>query len=553
MPNGMLMTSLQDIDNALRFIVIEVTKQIEDTYRFLKKANPQVIEKIHARDDYIDNLKSVIENKCFSSIFSSISLTKEDMDHIKAVNIIGNNLEHIADHAVNIVEQMKYFQTRSFLDDYDYKSFFREILHAIRAIPDALSSRDIDRGLKICRSEVILDELFKTNFDKILHDLKNTAHTENLLTTLFILRYLERIGDCLLNIGEAVISVVLGEKLKIHQYEAVEETLSSSDLKIPSSDFSFEVIAETRSGCRIGRIKKKNQPDAAQSVLFKEGKREKVAKEKLNIEKWEQLVPGLSPKIYAYHECQKNASLLLEYIEGNTLKDILLHGDMSAYEHAFDLLVRSLTSIWDRTYQPGPASGDYMRQLDHRMEDVFETHPEFEPRRTVIGEIETEPLDTMIERARKIESLLPAPFTVFIHGDFNVDNIMYNPYKQSIHFIDLHRSSQKDMVQDISVFIVSNFRLPVSNEGVRHKLNRIIIDFFQFARSYAEHKGDTTFQARLALGLIRSFITSTRFEFDRHFSKAMFHRAIFLLEKISSHGSGSYESFKVPEYVLTYS
>ena len=62
---------------------------------------------------------------------------------------------------------------------------------------------------------------------------------------------------------------------------------------------------------------------------------------------------------------------------------------------------------------------------------------------------------------------------------------------------------------------------------------------------YAARHGDTTFDLRLALGLDRSLITSTRFELSERFAKLMLHRGVFLLERIAAH-AGDPAGFTLP-------
>ena len=103
-----------------------------------------------------------------------------------------------------------------------------------------------------------------------------------------------------------------------------------------------------------------------------------------------------------------------------------------------------------------------------------------------------------------IGKALTSPFSVFVHGDLNVNNIIYDPEGDNLHFIDLHRSIQTDYVQDVSVFLASVFRLPVFEKKIRARLNFAIMDFFEFSKNFAAIHRDETFEARLALGLARA-------------------------------------------------
>jgi hypothetical protein len=80
--------------------------------------------------------------------------------------------------------------------------------------------------------------------------------------------------------------------------------------------------------------------------------------------------------------------------------------------------------------------------------------------------------------------------------------------------------------------LVSNFRVPIFSIDVRSRLNEANQRVFECALAFAKKNEDKTFEARLALGLFRSLITSTRFLLDQSFSEAMFQRAVLILREI---------------------
>jgi Ser/Thr protein kinase RdoA (MazF antagonist) len=154
-------------------------------------------------------------------------------------------------------------------------------------------------------------------------------------------------------------------------------------------------------------------------------------------------------------------------------------------------------------------------------------------------------------QCEEIEKANPAPFATLIHGDFNTNNILYNTVDQTINYIDFYRTKEADYIQDASVFLVSNFRMPVFEPELRHRLNWIIDQFYDFFASFAQDNDDTTFEMRMALALSRSFYTSTRFELNHKFARDMFTRSHYLMEKILTH-QDTVESFIFPKNVLFY-
>jgi hypothetical protein len=80
----------------------------------------------------------------------------------------------------------------------------------------------------------------------------------------------------------------------------------------------------------------------------------------------------------------------------------------------------------------------------------------------------------------------------------------------------------------------------------RERLVNVISGFYNFSRQFAERNGDLTFDARLALGVSRSFITSTRFIMKEDFAKEMYLRGIYLLDKLLDHEGKPWTSFRMP-------
>ncbi len=541
----------EGLEQKIQFMVLDVSKQVDDTLKILITPEEDAIEKVTARDDYIDNFKSVIENSCFSRLGSHIHLDKKGIDFIRAANVISNNLERISDFCVNIANQTRYLSRKNFLDQYEYRPFFRQVLEALDIVVRALFHRDLSLALRICRAEFVLDKLYKHNFDKIIEQLQAGREAHSLITTLFIFRYLERMGDALLNIGEAVIFSVVGEKLKINQYQALRESLDTLGFKLPLRDMDFESIWGTRSGCRIGKVSNEGA-SSARGVIFKEGKLKKILQERASIELWEEIFPGLTPKVFGFQEGPDNASILLEFLTGCTFQEVLFNDDKEILENAFFLIQETAAMIWQKTLKPGPRPSTFSAQLLSRVDDVFVVHPDLNAPDIRICDLALPSTSEIFERLREIEQELKVPFTVFIHGDYNINNIIYNQKEQRVYYIDVHRSKDDDYLQDLSVFLVSNFRVPIFESSVRDNLNDANRRFLHFGRQFAREHGDPTFEARLAFGLTRSFITSTRFELNPDFAHNMFSRGMYLAEKIIAHQGKPWESFVVPKEILRY-
>ncbi len=535
-----------------RFLILETTKQVEDTLKFIEKPGRRLQENIAARDDYIDNLKNVITSKCFSQIECSGESEEQKLSQARSIDVITGNLEHIADFCVNVVGQMGYLTRKDFIQRFDYLPIFREILGSLKVIEQAFQERDISLALQICKSEFEIDQHYKKVFHHILGELRGSEDPGNLVTTLFIFRYLERMGDALLNIGEAVISAVVGEKLKIHQYEAIEESLEPTWEDAEERPFSYRAIAETQSRCRVGVVHYRNLSPNARGVIFKEGRTRKIVREKESIEMWERIAPGMIPRIFGFQEQGEDSYILLEFLAGSTFQEILLTENTPVVESALGEILSTLEDLWERTLIRQPARAGFLAQLRTRLDDVLKVHPRFKGIDRSICDLRVHSLDLLLREAEEAEKALEAPFSVLIHGDLNNDNVIYNRCENRVYFIDLYRSNYSDYLQDLSVFMVSNFRLPVFETKLRERINQVNLACLSFFREFAKRQKDVLCEVRLALGLARSFMTSTRFELDRDFSEAMFLRSVYLMSKVIESSEIQHQDFRLPEDVLIY-
>jgi phosphate uptake regulator len=520
----------ENIYENLRFMIHETENQLRASHRLFRSSNPSDFEKVFLKDDYVDNLKNLIENECFHHIASNQLLSKTEQNDVRALQTIAVNLERIADQSVNITRQLGYLGQPDFIDQFDYAPLFQIIHEGLEKIMTVYQKRDLQGALDICKIEPLIDQLYKKNFDKIMESLSGGTQAKDLITVLFIFRYLERIGDLILNIGEALILAIVGEKIKIHQFESLQDNLERTGFEGTLNEIDFQAILGSRSGCRISKVGK-NVSKTKESI-FKEGSLKKIKSEKESLVTWNKLFPGLVPRIFSYQEEGENASMLVEFLHGCTLDEIILCGDDDSLQNALFVLKETSKDIWLATKRQEKIRTDYIQQLLERCGHVQQVHPEFVRHEQNIGLARVLDTASLFKRSKKIEEKLPAPFSVRIHGDFNINNLVFNPEEQKIHYIDLYRSRQADYIQDISVFLISNFRIPVYEKKIRDRLNHIIENYYQYALKLADELNDKTFGARLSLALARSFYTSTRFETNKQFGEEMFLRSHFLLDKL---------------------
>jgi Phosphate uptake regulator len=319
------MITFEGLEENFTFMVAEVERQVRATVSFLDAPSHELYDRIVGRDDYIDNLKTVIENKCYGHFHEAAdgrSMDKPLANRVRAIQVICVNMERVADFCVNIVQQTNYLTDHAFLHSYSYREMFTEIETCLGRVLSAFQQAEISSALAVCRAELGLDRMYKVGFDRIMGELRTGKNVQNLITVLFIFRYLERIGDSLLNVGEALIFSILGERIKIEQFEALQQTLTKNGFSGGLSSVDFKAIWGTRSGCRIGKVDSRREGahpgvDPLGSI-YKEGARNKILDEKAGLELWSRTYPGLVADVYGFHEDGEKASLLVEFLPGAT-------------------------------------------------------------------------------------------------------------------------------------------------------------------------------------------------------------------------------------------
>jgi len=534
-----------------RFLTLEVTQQVERARRALRRPEPELIHTLRRRDDYIDYLRTLVDKRCFEVLSGGEDVDRETRESVRSLDTIAINLERIADHAVSIVRQAQRLDDPEFLDRYDYEEFFDVVVEGLERVRPAHEELNPAEAMRIARTELDLDRLYERKFERILVEMEAGRAIPDLVTALFIFHYLERMGDCLQNVGEAILSSRVGERLKVYQYRNLRKTMAAAGQGEGDGPLRFEGIWGTRSGSRIGTVTEEGDAREGRDVVFKEGDPLKLRRERENIQRWQELSPDLPPRVVDFREDERDAAILMEYLEGDTLYQLVVDGEPDTVRRALESLKRTVREVWDETRREEPVRPGFVAQLRDRLEDVYAVHPGFSTPAQQIGGLEIPGFTELVEDAAELDEELEAPFHVFGHGDFNIDNIIFNPTEDRVHFIDLHRSGKMDYVQDISVFLVSNFRVPAFDADRRDLLEEAIRSVSDFAREYAREHDDTTFEARLALGLARNFATSTRFEFQEELAQEMFRRSRYLLERLVEYRGEPWDRFGFPADVLS--
>ncbi len=539
--SGSLMTSLpKSIQENLHFLCAEIDGQLQQLEAFFSVPSAGTARRIFDRAGYAHNLTTRIHSACIRRL-TNTRKTERNQIALRSLEFIATDLLRLANlnrQCLRHAERIEHFEI---LVPERYPPIIQRVRAGVAKVEAALSSNDSARAVQIGQLNRKVANDYNKLFKIYTNEMRATTHTADLAHSLLVASEIQRMGTSLQTISEALISINIGQAVNFERYFALQGLMADFET---NGDYHIEAIAETRSGSAISAITDSNSHNVA--AVFKDGEKRKVKEERAGVKSWNSIYPGLVPKILSYQKRNQSAALLIEHLPGLTFEQIVLNEPDDLCAKALKQLGTTLKDVWRQTKTDEFAELGSMQQLSKRLDEVYRVHPEFRSTRSNLAGFEIPAFEDLIESAREREAAVSAPFSVYIHGDFNIDNIIYDPGENRINFIDLHRSRYMDYVQDVSVFMVSNYRLQVLDAPVRRRIMKLSYDFYQIARRFARKQNDETFDYRLALGLGRSFASSTRFIFDKSQARKMFLRSRYLIERALTYKTGQEHKFKLP-------
>lgn len=534
----------QHVRENLRFLVAEVGAQLASLKNYFITSSTIEARRILDRSGYVYNLKLRIHDACLTEAAKRPDKGKTAKRVFRSLEMIATELERITELCRECIKQLQYLDNVQSAQTECYLILLARIERGLAMVEEAIDAQDTRLALKIGN----IGRKQRHEFNKLLKSYigpaKNRNFALNLVSSLFVARCVEQMGDAVLNIGEAIISAKLGQPVNIDRYYSLQASVAHLQNEAELADLQIETLAETRSGCGIAGIAKAD--DKGYLAIFKQGEKRKLKQERRGVKNWHEIYPGLAPRILSYNKRGQSASLLIEHLAGFTFEQIVLQDSPALLGESLTSLGKTLKSVWQQTRSDDASRAGFMQQLSKRLPDIYAIHPEFQQGKTAVCGHRVPSFEKLLDKAEQYERSLYVPFSVYIHGDFNIDNIIYDPLEKKINFIDLHRSRYMDYVQDVSVFMVSNYRLQVLDKAVRRRIQWVASEFYAMAGKYARKAGDRTFEIRLALGLARSFATSTRFILDKSLARAMFLRARYLIERVLQTDIKQANQFRLP-------
>src|SRR5215467_9231554 len=165
------------------------------------------------KDDHVDNLLGLIEEKCFRRIAAEADGETARARQYRGAFRVALNLEKLGDYAVNIAEQATHVARLPRRPaPFDLAGPARVALAALDEVITSFTDGSAEKAKHACTCEPELDRQYRDALQQAFKRFPEPGQDPAfVITNLFVSKFLERMGDSILNIGETTLFILTGE------------------------------------------------------------------------------------------------------------------------------------------------------------------------------------------------------------------------------------------------------------------------------------------------------------------------------------------------------
>lgn len=214
----------EDLDQQLNILQQEVSvlaavvgKAVLRSVDALKRRDLEDSRQIVAEDDYIDQKRFEIEERCMDLIATQQPMAR-DLRAIIALLHIVVELERMGDYAEGIAKiSLMMGEEPTLKPLIDIPRMADKATVMLRDSIDSLVNRDLVKAQHVCQSDDEVDELYDQVYrELLLFMIQDPKTIERATHLLWVAHDVERIADRATNIAERVIFLVTGKMVEIN-------------------------------------------------------------------------------------------------------------------------------------------------------------------------------------------------------------------------------------------------------------------------------------------------------------------------------------------------
>ena len=203
--------------------VLSLGTMVEERVRMAVKAidaiDMEVVDKIINTDYEIDETEVEVEEECLKvlALYQPVAV---DLRFLICVIKINNDLERIADEAVNIAQRVQAI-AKSERDEilFDYSDMAEKAQSMLKKSLDAFVNLDLDLAFNVLMLDDEVDALHRSAYDSIKRSLGDHPEKVGFYINMYLIsRHIERIADHATNIAEEVVYLIEGDIVRHEKF-----------------------------------------------------------------------------------------------------------------------------------------------------------------------------------------------------------------------------------------------------------------------------------------------------------------------------------------------
>lgn len=198
--------------------ILSLGAMVEDRFKkaieAIQKEDLELAQYIIDTDFKVDEREIEVEEECLKTL-ALYQPVATDLRLIVAVIKINNDLERIADYAVNIAQRYKTSAQNPNKFKYDYTAMADQAARMLKMSLDALVSMDVDMAYTVREMDTEVNNMRNDAYRIMKDDIRaNPEMVQEIINMYLISRHIERVGDHTTNIAEEVIYLIEGEIIR---------------------------------------------------------------------------------------------------------------------------------------------------------------------------------------------------------------------------------------------------------------------------------------------------------------------------------------------------
>ena len=198
-----------------------VENMIDKSIKGLLKKDKGLLDEVAEKDEPQANETEIELDDLCITLMAKYQPTAKDLRTIMMIAQMNNDLERMADLAVNIVESSLFLIERPPVKPLiDIPKMAETAIKMLKDSIDSFTHEDPELARSVCQRDDLMDDLQDQVFRELItHMMSNPSVIERSMHLIRISNSLERIADLSTNICEDVIFIVEGKVIKHHKDE----------------------------------------------------------------------------------------------------------------------------------------------------------------------------------------------------------------------------------------------------------------------------------------------------------------------------------------------